>query len=268
MDEFDDPFAELLNSLKFDKRTHDDELVVTKAGDEIHRTHRALHDGGDELQCFVSRQTSKAVIDVLELVDIDHDKPKPLEMTLEQPILLVQDRVDVAPIVETSQLVDDRRVRQLFQPLCKSASIHRLEFAEYLHAVPFISDLQDRCLDVDSQSLSVFPLEENFLGLLPLAGLDAFLQRAPVETQVLAEDIGMNQDVVVAVPVQNFVRRITGNALRPLAPEDDLALSGRYVHAVRNSVQDSAQTLIKYSRIHHTLLIGKNRGARPTITRS
>src|SRR5450830_1579860 len=188
-------------------------------------------------------------------------------MTLEQPILLVQDRVDVAPIVETSQLVDDRRVRQLFQPLCKSASIHRLEFAEYLHAVPFISDLQDRCLDVDSQPLSVFPLEENFLGLLPLAGLDTFLQWTSVNTQVLAEDVGMNQDVVVAVPVKNFVRRIAGNAFRPLAPEDDLALSGRYIYAVRNSVQDSTQTLVKYSRIHHTLLFSANRATRPAITR-
>src|SRR5450756_2688862 len=73
MNELDDPLAELLNSLKFDKRTHDDELVVTKAGEEIHRTHRALYNRGDELQCFVSRQMSKAVVDVLEIVDIDHD---------------------------------------------------------------------------------------------------------------------------------------------------------------------------------------------------
>src|SRR5450830_164480 len=188
---------------------------------------------------------SKGVVDALDLVDIDHDKPKPLEMSLEQPVLLVQDRVDVAPIVQTGQLIDDRRVRQLLQPLCKSASSHRLEFAEHLHAVPFISNLQDRRLDVDSQPLSVFPLEEYFLGLLALAGLDAFLQRAPIETQVLAENIGMDQNIVIAVPVQDFVRRIAGNAFRPLAPEDDLALCGRYVHAVRNSVQDSAQTRVK-----------------------
>src|SRR5664280_1746304 len=135
---------------------------------------------------------SKAVVDVLELVDVDDDKPKPLEMPFEQSVLLVQDRVDIASIVETGQLIDDRRVKQLLQPLYKSASSHRLELAEYLHAIPFISDLQGRCLDVDSQSLSVFPLEDNFLGLLPLAGLDTFLQRALVETQVLAKDIGIN----------------------------------------------------------------------------
>ena len=64
---------------------------------------------------------SKRVIDVLELVDVDHDKSKPLKMPLEQSILLFQDRVDVPSIVQTGQLVDDRHVGQLLQLVSESS---------------------------------------------------------------------------------------------------------------------------------------------------
>ena len=92
-----------------------------RARKSIERIDRCMTEA-TESQCFVSCQMSKAVVDALEFVDIDHDQPKPLEMSLEQLVLLFQDRVDVAPIVETGQMVHDRHVGQLFQLVCKSTS--------------------------------------------------------------------------------------------------------------------------------------------------
>ncbi len=90
----------------------DREFVATEARAGVARANLRLGAPRDFLERLVARQVAEAIVDLLEVVDVDHEAGQRLAGALGARQLLAQPVVEVAPVVPAGEEIGDAAAHQ------------------------------------------------------------------------------------------------------------------------------------------------------------